>query len=359
MGQSFDVHGGIGRTMGTARNAALGEAIERYCLSIVHESDLQLGTADCPSWVDPHRFDNLPGRLDPDATYYWTDAVDVHNDETVAVPAQLVYCPFDAYETYIRTPITTGAAAHISYRRAVAAGLLESIEREAFIINYLHQFPDRKIPDEVVQDTPAGDVVAELKHDGFDVTVVYLSLDIPVHVTLCILWDERLKFVALGMDAGFDFGRTVEDAVFEAYHVHPWQRTIEGQRHNPEEIIDIPSRAEHWNAKGTDIEGIDHWINTGSRQFERLRTVNGIERLLEFFEDTGMPVYISDVTTDDVARQGFKAVRVLAPDLHPLYLDERYRYTEGRRLYQAPRQAGLTSVADDASSLNSIPHPFL
>lgn len=359
MGQSFDLHGGIGRTMKNARNAALGEAIERYCLSIVHESDMTLGTSDLPARIDPDRFDNLPGRLDPDATYYWTDAINVHDDETVAVPAQLVYCPFDAYETYIRTPITTGAAAHVSYKRAVTAGLLEVIEREAFMINYLHQLPDRRIPDEVIRDTSASDVVAELEGHGFDVTVVYLTLDIPVHVALCILWDERLEFVALGMDADFDFGCAVEDAVFEAYHVHPWQRKMEGRRHAPKEIIDIPSRAEYWNAKGADLEGIDHWVNTGNEQYERCRAVDDLNELLVFFEDTAMPVYVSDVTTNDVAEQGFKSVRVLAPDLHPLYLDERFRYTEGCRLYEAPKRASLAPIADDTVSLNSVPHPFL
>lgn len=358
-GRSFDLHGGIARSMEDARNAAIGEAIERYCLSIVGEDDLTRGAADESSRVDPSRFHNHPGELNDETEYYWTPVRDIHNDREVSVPAQFVYCPVDAAERYIRNPITTGAAAHCSYRAAIKAGLLEVIEREAFMINYLHKLPNRRIPQSVIEQTPAADIVSNLESSKLKTHFIKMTLDLPVHIVLCICWDEALGFPTVGMDAGFEFGETIEDALLEAYHAHPWQRRIDAINHNIEDIINIRTRAEFWKAKKNDTRGIEHWLEADSGQFQQDATVETVMQLIETLEDRDIDIYVRDLTTENIKDQGFRAVRVISPEIHPLYLDERFKYTVGNRLYEVPEALGFDVASAANTELNPVPHPFL
>lgn len=358
-GRSFDPHGGIARSMEDARNAAIGEAIERYCLSIVNEDDLTRGPADDSSRIDPSRFHNHPGELDEETEYYWTPVRDIHSDQERSVPAQFVYCPVDAAEQFIRNPITTGAAAHCSYRAAVKAGLLEAIEREAFMINYLHELPNRRIPQSIIEQSPAEDIISNLESSKFDLHFIQLNLDLPVHIVLCLCWDETLEFSTIGMDAGFELGETIQDALLEAYHIHPWQRAIDGIDHNIDDIVDIRTRAEFWKAKENKTKGINHWLKADSDNFQQDETVETIEELISKLENYNIGVYIRDLTTENVKQQGFGAVRVISPELHPLYLNERFKYTVGNRLYEVPEALGFNIASSDSTELNPVPHPFL
>jgi ribosomal protein S12 methylthiotransferase accessory factor len=356
-GRDFDFHGGIGQTMDAARNAAIGEAIERYCLSVVSQEEFTDGPYTGGRQIDPERFNNLPQNLDDEATYHWVNAVDLQSDYRVELPGHIVYCPFYDQNKYIRSPITTGAAAHTSYRKAVKAGILEVIEREAFIINYLHEIPGCQIPESVIRNSSASNIVSAFEESRFRVNLVYLSLDLPVHAVLCVLWDHQLEFAAFGLSAGFDFEETMIDATSEAYHVYPWQRTVDPELHSPEDIVDLQTRAEYWRAKGQDWDGIAHWMETDSEQFQKVEAVSTLSELLSSLEQKGLSVYVKDITTKDVAPYGFKAVRVVIPECHPLYLNERFRYTAGERLSKAPENAGLKTA--ESESLNTIPQPFL
>jgi ribosomal protein S12 methylthiotransferase accessory factor len=356
-GRDFDLHGGIDQNLNAARNAAIGEAIERYCLSVVSRDEFADGPYDGGNQINPERFNNLPRELNESVSYHWVEAVDVANDRQVELPGHIVYCPFHRQNTSIRSPITTGAAAHTSYREAVKAGILEVIEREAFIINYLHQIPGRRIPDQEIGEPTVSNIISPFEESGLQVNLVYLSLDLPVHVVLSILWDQQLEFATFGLSAGFEFEETIIDAVTESYHVYPWQRTVEPQFHNPKEITDLETRAEHWKAKGRDWDGISYWMETDSERFEMVESVSALADLLDALEQKDLSIYVKDITTKDVSPYGFKAVRVIIPECHPLYLDERFRYTTGERLYDAPKNAGFETTKSE--SLNEIPQPFL
>jgi hypothetical protein len=147
------------------------------------------------------------------------------------------------------------------------------------------------------------------------------------------------------------------DATSEAYHVYPWQRTVNPELHSHENIVDLQTRAEYWRAKGKDWEGIAHWMETDSNQFQKVKAVSTLSELLESLEQNDLSIYVKDLTTKDVAPYGFKAVRVVIPECHPLYLNEKFRYTAGERLFSAPEKADLKT--GESESLNTIPQPFL
>ena len=62
--------------------------------------------------------------------------------------------------------------------------------------------------------------------------------------------------------------------------------------------------------------------------------------------DRGYHLFVADVTLPEIRAEGFEALKVVIPELHPLYLDER-----AKSLYSAHHG----EIQEDGSLK---PHPF-
>lgn len=358
-GKGISTAGGIATRPDEAKRKAVGEAIERYCLSIVKESELELSpAADVNGAVDPERFNNQDRELDPENEYYWTEVHEYSSRDRRKIPAELVYVPSYSPGKFIRSPISTGASCHLSPRAAFESGILEIVERDAYMINYLNALQGRQLRVEEVDSPRLLDLAETFSAHQFDVDLFYLTLDIPVHVVLCILWDEALDYFQMGMSADFDLGVAAYDAVVESYQGRPWIREADAKRYPPVEITSFERRAQHWKAK-RDHDGIRHWLDGEPISIEQTTSVDTFESLLEVFEERGFDIFIKDITTEAIAEYGFDVVRTVIPDFHPMYLDENYRYVAGKRLFDAPVKSGLIDDSRSRDELNTIPHPFI
>jgi ribosomal protein S12 methylthiotransferase accessory factor len=69
----------------------------------------------------------------------WTTGTSFPSGETKAVPRQLIEVPYiySRGEAILRSPITTGAAAGNSIAECIERGLLEIIERDAFVLAWM------------------------------------------------------------------------------------------------------------------------------------------------------------------------------------------------------------------------------
>ncbi len=72
-----------------------------------------------------------------------------------------------------------------------------------------------------------------------------------------------------------------------------------------------------------------------------------------------MEIVYVDISNNKLKKYGIKVVKVIIPQLQPLYLDERYPYLGGTRLYEVPIKLGFLKTAKQENELNKIPHPFL
>ena len=83
------------------------------------------------------------------------------------------------------------------------------------------------------------------------------------------------------------------------------------------------------------------------------------QKVVALFAQKGIPVYAKELTSKEINALGFKVVKVIIPQLQPLYLWEQYRYLSGKRLYQTPVDSGYLKNPLSMENLNNIPHPFL
>ena len=82
-------------------------------------------------------------------------------------------------------------------------------------------------------------------------------------------------------------------------------------------------------------------------------------RIKNVFMEHGYQVFYKDITTAAAQKAGLTVIMSLAPNLYPLYLNERYRYLGVRRLFDAPVRMGALSSPKKEDEMNDTPHPFL
>jgi ribosomal protein S12 methylthiotransferase accessory factor len=218
---------GVGLDHRTAVDAALGEAAERYSLSFLPpERVLVRAAADLPGAVPPARFglfadDDLarPGfpfvRFDASTEVPWVDGWDVRTGALAWLPAELVTLadPVARGGRRIGYATSSGAACAPTLDEAVARGLFELLERDAFQIVWSGRL---SLP---LLDWSGHPELVELDRWAFAPSgLVYAAVDLSaIHDVPCVLGVVRAPAdepAVLGVGAGT--AATIERAWWKA-----------------------------------------------------------------------------------------------------------------------------------------------
>src|SRR2546430_599141 len=202
-----------------ARHAAIGEAVERYCGNMVTTVDRRTTIAELRRegvpFFDPTRVPvftaeqfRRPGfpfsPLADDVVLPWVSGIDLGNGgRATLLPAPAVYLNYyrgsgDPTGAQRRFPVLLpGIAAGPTFDGAVRSALLEIIERDATVLWWVGRQPAQ------VVDFPAGHLVRELTSAGLDPAVrlwwLRLSSEFPVPTLACVLVDDKLGVLAVGL----------------------------------------------------------------------------------------------------------------------------------------------------------------
>lgn len=361
--------GGVGPSADRARLGAIAEAIERYCASLCHIEQFRTATArelDEPA-VDPTRATPLSDAQiadrdrDPlrETTLHWTAARSLTTGDRVLVPGQCVYLPFP--ERSVCKPISTGLAAGTGFRSTLGRALAELLEREAFVVSYLNRLEPPALDCSTIEDRVIDATQTDLDRMGWDVTVLDVTLDHPIRTCLTVAVRETGDPVlSLGLDADPDLVAAARGSLLEAFQFARQDTLPPSSAVDTDRLATLEARAAFW----TDRERLDElsfWLDPAETVPLEHTDIDQspIAAIRSFLVDRGLDCFISDVTTSDIGDAGFRVLSAFAPELTPLYLDERYRPLGVDRLYTAPVAAGDRDTPADADDLNEVPHPFL
>ncbi|MBX0302703.1 YcaO-like family protein [Haloarcula salinisoli] len=369
--------GGCALDPDAALASAIGEGVERYCAAIYRNSDLRESTYGAlNSAIDPSSVVNFaPAQRDagtvPSPLYRdgdeirWVEGERLSDGTAVYVPAQLVYLSYDMRDVpFIRAPISTGLAAGLDREAAVRRGLLEIVERDAFMIHYLTRSP---LPTLRVEnrDGPVGRLLDRIGRAGLTWHLLDARTDIGIPVVIAVLVDPHgTPAVTVAASARPDARAAVQAALEEAIQTRLYQQHL-GATSAPEGApegadIDRESRLRAWSEPGSAAD-LDFWTETDATM-----TLAELDAETAALDADGVratvgqkwDVSVVDVTTRDVAETGFEVVRVVAPAAHPLYLRETRRYWEMSRLATVPVACGYREEPPTQSDLTGQPHPF-
>lgn len=367
----------------------IGETIERYTLSINDHAKLRNKKTynallkSGRKVINPQKFisfsdEQLKRFRFPNKEslgnipFRWTEAKSLtSNHKKCLIPAQLVFAPYlhEKSEWLLRLPSSNGTAAGQSVEDALYRSICEVVERDAFMIHYLNKLKSPKFDLNSIKDIHIREIINQLRRYNLNLCLLDLTTDIMISVVGAIIIDKSGKgpAICLGLKAGLDLRENIVGAIEEALMVRSWIRDEFAYR-NPDykrsKIIQkVEDRANFWFSREK-IKLLNFWLN--NKAIKKFRKPgkhqiikNRLKKVARLLKLNNLEVYYVDITTNQIKKYGFRVVKVLIPDLQPLFLDENYRYLGANRLYQVPVKMGFLKNPVSLEKLNKIPHPLL
>ena len=277
-------------------------------------------------------------------------------------------------EPMLRWCITTGLATGSSKKDALVSGMLEVIERDAFMLTYLSKIAPDKVNTQWLasQDSEIKSILDQFSRNHITVHILLLPTDFDVHVVTVVLQDQ-LKTgpaIAVAASAGFSLRETIIDSLSEAVAVRLFLRTAldKGLTYNPDKI-DQEGRLLYWSDH-KNTHKIANFINgtlvrppclqadqaneDETKSTKNRYTNSEYRHLLAEFKKLAQPLYFVELTSPEVKRNGLRVIKIIAPEMHPLHLHENFPYFTSKRLSEVPKRLGLKI----GNKLETAPHPF-
>lgn len=354
--------GGRGNFMEMAYCCAIGEALERYALSIEDRSAFSKGRVkdfvgsgprldEITFFLDAqYEGENFPFRK-PDAedVFEWVSGKDFVTGELAHIPASLVYMP---HRTKVSEPalsyqISPGTSCHISWDEAVFHAICELLERDAFTLFWEAGCPGHRISVDEEFDT------LRFKFSEFcDLVYLDITTDIGFPVALSILsWDEGdHRGLTYGMASKPSWKNANLTATREALTSWVSAKMLsmpdELDRDGLFEMLEKdPDYKWHmlWSAMGYATSDMDSLVSESSNddlnetRDEVPRTLDALTKKLA---SLGHKIVIVDITPPDVRELGFFVARAVSTTLLRPSLGRFGRHLSNERLVLAPKAMG-------------------
>ena len=301
-----------------------------------------------------------------DSFFLWIEAESLTDRKKKPVPAQIVSArhghkvEVKHIEPIIRMSITTGLATAPTKERAILRGVLEVIERDAFMITWLNKLSmPRIILKEMAERNEAiRNLVDQCARYNLIPHAVLLCTDAPVYV-VCGLIEDRSggPSFTLGARASFSIEEAVEDSLSEALSVRIALRN--SVLKIPDDIKDLnrDDRILYW-AKPENKNGMKFFIS-GQEQspvFDNasLNDKEHLERIVSWCRSKSYELFTVDIGRSSKNPTDWHVYFTSIPEMQPLHLRERYPYFSGPRLKSVPKTLGY----EPAKEINTDPHPF-
>lgn len=360
---------------------AVVEAVERYCFAAPHDPSglvraSYADVADRAVPVDrfqlfsPEQYEANSDLSSPsrDDEIDWAWAYSVSRGGPVLVPAALAHATVSRQPPNNLTPRLTssGVATHVSAGAAVLAGILEVVERDAIVISWLNRFSPPRI---TLEGAPAE--LAELVNGRFalpDVEFVLLDLTpdsgIPTAVCLAQSDNPARPRSVMGAATRLDPQAAIRKALFEAaqllYAEHDlgWSATSP----SPSEVRTLLDHGRFYAGPAGDPHIRFLTESTRRVRYDEIPqlstgTVAGdLQHCLDRLGAVGLEVLVVDLTPPDVARCGFRTVRVLIPGAVDLSGDARLPRLGSTRIGSMARSLGWPEPG--VAGLNLAPCPM-
>jgi ribosomal protein S12 methylthiotransferase accessory factor len=373
-----------------AYSKAIGEMLERYFLSqykksqFIRTSNTKL-KARAKRALDlrqlngflPWQKEKFPGfRSDEHSVFSWAKARELISNTDALVPAQLVYWGYmrekNPEEPYLVHSTSNGAAGHFTFQEAALKAMYENVERDGFLMFWLNTLSPPLLDIDSVVNQEFQSFRAELERYGLEVHFVDITTDIGIPSCICVLVDNRgdEPCISMGGSAGFNIEQNLISSMYEAASVHTGTSTSTPvSLSDPYEpfvasTIDRDARLKIW--RGKEMMGRFQFFIEGKKLplqealfGKNVKNFESVEQeysyVLDLFKTmgAGYELYCYEVKNSVLQKLEYCVVKIIIPQLMPLYLTENLATLDSKRLREVPSKLGYTET-----KLNPWPHPF-
>lgn len=357
-----------------AKIKAISEAIERYSLD-AHNYGYPMFTAKISNlkfknFLNPLKIKYFTDKqrnkfkieLTENTKFRWIKGNNLLTGRKILVPSQMVFVPFPHLnnEPLIILPISTGAAFFMSKNEAIEKGILEIIERDAFMIHYLNKINSPRIKKETIRNKKILKLLSLFERYLLEVHILYLQTDIDI-TSICAILIDRTKIgpaVSVGLKSSLDPQEAILGALEESFHSRSWIRDNMAKKKKNLDLNEMLDRGLFWS-KSMMIGKLNFWLKSKNElsMTQLPHHQNFLKQLTKILESCRInQIYWVDLTPSTLKNKIW-VVKVIMPQLQPIFLNEDYPYFGSQRLSNVPSK--INPKTRKVKNFNKIPHPFL
>lgn len=322
-----------------ARIKAAGEFLERLCLYDPEEKKFCVAKYEpAREFVDPACFrcyseEQLLEKgiinfieKSREAKYRWWPTTNLASKKECFVPAQLIFLSSIFNDEFpIRDEsISTGAAlGRTGTNQALTNGLMEVVERDACIFSYLTKRNLNKLshlPEEL------NNLVEYFERYRLEPYIFDATSDLEIPTILAIVLDHTGfgPAVNVGSRSALNFEEAIKCALLESIQSRRLSRILKLKQFSGDKITSIEDRFSYW-CPTERIHDLNFWLeNSNVVHYDEIKNKNcTLDGALERLVSKNYCIFVTDITLPQIKEKGFEVLKVIVPELHPLYLDER------------------------------------
>lgn len=368
-----------------AITSAIGESIENYCILNKQEDlfirdtynklgkkaiSLQRLIPFSETQLSQKKYKNFV--VTDDTRLNWLEGHSLTNKKAVLIPASLVYANYKSAkhrEPIIQKPISTGAACGPTLDFALYRGLCEIIERDAYMISFLPGMKKNLL--EIKQDDDLYSLKRHIERYDLEVNFLNTTIDTSVHSIVCLIIDRTGSgpAVSAGLGGSMNLRQAVKTSALEAVRRHMVSRNIffrSSSKDKPKKDSfewHVYKKYQLWSAPHM-IRQAEEIIKTANeeryhnKKQPKISDNKRVDLLVTELSKLNCEVLFVDVTKPEVAETGLCVVKVICPEMVPLWYDDRYPYLGIKRLHQIPKKYGFNIDMNLETSDLIKMHPF-
>jgi len=317
-------------------------------------------------------------QFNENTTFNWILANSLILNKKIFLPLQLIsafYCnkiwdknKSEKNEPMLRWSITTGLATGRNLKEAIVKGILEVIERDAFMISYLNKLSPPIIDLEYlsIQDEEIAKITRDFNRYNLEIYALRLPTDFSGVYIVAVLIIDRTGLgpaLSIGANANFDFKTTFLNALSESLIVR-YSLKEKFRREINLKNINRETRLIYWS-KLKNLPKIDFFLRGSKIKVDLNKNFYTITEDKKYYQEKlkiltnelmtkNYETCYVELTTQEIKKLGLRSVFVVIPELQPLHLIESIPYFGGKRLKEIPLKLGYQPTKE----LNKIPHPF-
>lgn len=368
---------GLERYAGLHRRAVAGVTVDSY----QNLRALALDPRGCGVYDDAaYRTDPALTTFTVDRAIPWVWGYSLRDDRPVLVAEQSAYYLGRAGGDKFVHECSNGCATGSCLEEAVLHGMLELIERDAFLLAWYGRADLPEIDPSTCR-SPTRFMLDRLRLCGYDVRLFDTRVDlrVPVVTAVAIRRDDGLGRLCFAAGASFDPEEAVRGALSEtASYISSLPQRVAARLGEVQamardytlvtELADhallfgLPEMAAHADfmlaerPTRTMAELYQDWDR------ERPRTLDLLDDLRycrDILVDAGHDVIVVDQTSPEQELVGLRSARVIVPGAIPIDFGwTKQRALRMPRMRTAYRRAGWRTTDLDDAELNRVPHPF-
>lgn len=366
---------------------AIGEALERYACGIYDPGELTTArwsdvkdraldprTLQRPTRDEYARFPGL-APFEPDATYRFAEGWSLRDRRMLLVHAQLCWVTYNPLvgEPRFVGPTSTGWAIHHTPEEAIHTALREVVERDSFILTWLHRLPVPRLDLASIDDAEVARALRDVEADGSLVRVLVTTTDLGIPSFAVAIADRRAGKPAFQLTTGAhpDAGKALRQAVEEAMMVRldVALRLRMGALDMPAQMEDIQNMSHHadFYLQQANLGPLEWMLADGPHPSVRLEELRGaafddawreVEWMVDRIAAAGLDTLYVDSTPPDLAEAGWCAAKVLVPGALRHEYGYGFRSLDCPRIFEAPVRMGHRTSPATLADINKDAHPY-